>query len=103
MRAIIFSAAAVNAELLRVGYDENRNSNLAMNVQSLGKAYDNVGLHIFAENSIQQMRKAVDETKNRRLRTFRKDGLLVNRYLGRVSRIGINAVTITFVPSITTV
>lgn len=94
MKIMIFLAAVVNAELLRVGYDENRNANLALNIQSLGKAYDDVGLHVFAKNSIQQMRKAVDET-HKQSRTFRTDGLLVNRYLGRVSRIGINTVTLT--------
>lgn len=93
-KTLLFVLATVNAELLRVSLlrASTKNENLALNIQSLGKAYDDVGLHVFAENSIQQMRKAIKDSDSESTRSFVTEGLLVDRYLGRVSRVGINAV-----------
>lgn len=93
-KTLLFVLATVNAELLRVSSSRasTKNENLALNIQSLGKAYDDVGLHVFAENSIQQMRKAIKDSDKESTRSFATEGLLVDRYLGRVSRVGINAV-----------
>lgn len=84
-RLYLFLLALVNAELLRVG--RRTSANLSLNMQSLGKAYNDVGFHIFAENSIQHMCKIQNDSID-----IFTDGLLVNRHLGRVSKIGINSV-----------
>lgn len=97
----LFLLGLVNAELLRV--DKRGNANLALNMQSLGKAYDDPGFHLFSENSIQHVRKLFvrggkdydarcggDDDENA-TRTLRTSGILVNRYLGTVSRIGVNS------------
>lgn len=95
-KTLLFVLATVNAELLRVSSSRaassTKSENLALNIQSLGKAYDDVGLHVFAENSIQQMRKALKDSDSANTRSYATEGLLVDRYLGRVSRVGINAV-----------
>lgn len=99
MRSLLFMLATVNIELLDV--NNGRNANLTLNMQSLGKSYGNVDLHIFAENSIQyvnkvrNMNKSTSDRNSTNSWSFATNGLLVNCCLGRVSDVGINAVSIT--------
>lgn len=98
MRVLLFLLSLVNVEMLNVS--DGRNPNLALNMQSLGKSHDDMGLHIFSENSIQHVSKAStvngrDQTKGCAVaRAYNTEGFLVNRYLGRVAAIGINAVSL---------
>lgn len=93
MIVLLLFLGVINAKLLRV--DKRRNVNLALNMQSLGKAYDNPGFHIFSENSIQHVRKSFNDNDGvlSSLKT-QTDGNMINRFLGKVSRIGINARTL---------
>lgn len=121
MLVLLFLLGAVNAELLRV--DRRGNANLSLNMQSLGKAYDDVGFHIFSENSIRHIEQTLVDRRrySRRRRGTTRDNdksdvvardasetpsrvtcvelntrsTLVDRYLGRVSRVGINSRTLT--------
>lgn len=85
MRALLFFLAIANYDMLR--RSGKRNANLAMNAQSIGKAHNDAGMHVFSENSIHHVKRVKDTS------SYSTQGLLVNRSLGRVSRVGINAFT----------
>lgn len=62
--------------------------NISLNMQSLGKAFNDVGLQIFSENSVYFVKKVHGVS-------CYTNGCLVNRYYGRCSNIGINAFSMT--------
>lgn len=120
MKILLFFLSIMNLEMLRVS--TGINSNLALNMLSLGKAYDNQALHLFSENSIQHVLKitkhpnnndknnnntTIDDYETVTKKTIKRkrensrtensmnvNGLMVNRNFGKVSRVGINAVNL---------
>lgn len=87
---LTFVLALVNARLLTNRVNDasvSTHSNIALNTQSLGKGTNDAGYQIFAENSLYHLNKVQDDS------TFRTHGHLVNRFLGKCSRVGINSVS----------
>lgn len=79
--------------MLRVATSHNKINvhNVALNIQSLGKSYNNVGLQLFSENSIHHVRKrASDETNDADL----TNGSIINRQYGIPAELDINAVSL---------
>lgn len=124
----VLMLALLNAEIQRVYETRKKNTsaacNLSLNVQSLGKAYDNCGFHIFAENSIHFVKNceknknitnniintnsdtSSDDNRNAMIKKEEKGGedrsftrckvrgVLVDRFLGNAPYVGINSVNL---------